>query len=507
MEELDTELTTKLKLLQYTSNKTQEAIESGTLQALQRQREALQKRIADVQAVKLKAEEAKFTAGVSVEDLNMWSATVDAQLVNVDVELVTLGKYIEQLILTEENKKLEEAAAKEAQAVATSRAEQLQFEELLLRQKLEYEQRILEARENSNETTTKAAKMPKLVISKFNGTPQDWLRFWGQFEAEIENSNAHPVTKFSYLKEYLTPKIRGSIDGLPFTSEGYEKAKSYLQQRYGKSSEVVGAYVRNILELPTISERDVRKIHEFYDHLVFNVNSLETLERLRDIEGATRFTLDKLEVIKGELVQGNTEWEDWTFQQFLEALRVWTVSNRVQTQPPRKSLNISPNRKSLPVKSRAFNTSLKESSPQRVCVYCESEEHKSLNCDKVVGVSERKKILGDKRLCFNCTGTRHRAGDCKSHSRCQSCQRKHHTSICDQARAREPGMTANHVGNAAVIHPIVVVQVEGFKFRALLDSGASHSYASASFIQLIKARPKASGVRQIAMLMGVTSAG
>ena len=75
--------------------------------------QALQKRIADVQAVKLKSEEAKFIAGVSLEDLRMWSATVDAQLVNVDVEVVTLGKYIEQLILTE-NKKLEEAAAKEA---------------------------------------------------------------------------------------------------------------------------------------------------------------------------------------------------------------------------------------------------------------------------------------------------------------------------------------------------------------------------------------------------------
>ena len=44
----------------------------------------------------------------------MWSMTVDAPLVNVDVKVVTLGKYIEQLILTEENKKLEEAAAKEA---------------------------------------------------------------------------------------------------------------------------------------------------------------------------------------------------------------------------------------------------------------------------------------------------------------------------------------------------------------------------------------------------------
>ena len=105
--------------------------------------------------------------------------------------------------------------------------------------------------------------MPKLVISKFNGMPKDWLCFGGQFETEIENSNAHPVTKFSYLKKYFDPKIRCSIDGLPFTSESYEKAKSYLQQRHGKSSEVVGAYVRNILELLTISERDVAKFTSF----------------------------------------------------------------------------------------------------------------------------------------------------------------------------------------------------------------------------------------------------
>ena len=505
MEDIDTELTTKLKLLQYTSDKTPEVIQLGGQQALQRQREALEKRIAEVQVIKLKAEETKIVAGVSVEDLNIWSATVDAQLATVDVEVVALRKYIEQLILTEKNQKHEEAAAMEAHAVTTARAEQLQFEQSLLKQKLEYEQRILEAREKSNETTTKAAKMPKLVITKFNGTPQDWLRFWGQFEAEIDNSNAHPVTKFSYLREYLDPKIRGSIEGLPFTSEGYVKAKEYLQKRYGKSSEVVGAYVRNILELPTINERDEAKIHEFYDSLVFNVTSLETLGRLKDIEGATSFTLDKLEVIKGELVQANTEWEDWTFQQFLEALRVWTVSNRVKTQTAKKSLYSSPNHKSLPPKSRAFNTSMKEPSPQRSCVYCESEEHKSLNCDKIVGASERKKVLGDKRLCFNCAGTKHRANDCKSHSRCQNCQRKHHTSICDQTRAREQGMTANHVGNTAVTHPVVMVEVDGLKFRALLDSGASHSYASASFIKQIRAHRKASGIRQIAMLMGVTT--
>ena len=35
-------------------------------------------------------------------------------------------------------------------------------------------------------------------------------------------------------------------------------------------------------------------------------------------------------------------------------------------------------------------------------------------------------------------------------------------------------MTAN-IGASAVIHP-VVVRINGYKFRVLLDSGASHSY-------------------------------
>ena len=82
-------------------------------------------------------------------------------------------------------------------------------------------------------------------------------------------------------------------------------------------------------------------------------------------------------------------------------------------------------------------------------------------------------------------------------------------SICEKPQmlllAREPGMTANHVGESAVIHPVVVVRVEGYKFRALLDSGASHSYSSLTFVKLVKAQPNAAGLRQITMLMGVTT--
>jgi hypothetical protein len=75
-------------------------------------------------------------------------------------------------------------------------------------------------------TTT---KLPKLVITKFNGQHTDRLRFWGQFKAEIDNSEASKITKFSYLKELIEPKVHSCIDGLPFTSEGYERVKNILE--------------------------------------------------------------------------------------------------------------------------------------------------------------------------------------------------------------------------------------------------------------------------------------
>ena len=71
--------------------------------------------------------------------------------------------------------------------------------------------------------------------------------------------------------------------------------KPRLSLRYGQTSEVVQAYIRSILEFPTIRERDVTKIHDFYEKLLFNVESLQTLKKLNEIDAAARFTFDKLD--------------------------------------------------------------------------------------------------------------------------------------------------------------------------------------------------------------------
>ena len=155
---------------------------------------------------------------------------------------------------------------------------------------------------------------------------------------QIDNSSAPEVTKFSYLKELLVLKVRNLIDRLSLTAEGYQKAKDILARRYGKTSEVVGTYVRSILELPTIKERDVKKIHEFYDILLFNIESLRILESLNKLDAAVRFTFDKLGVIKNELAMIDEQWSEWSFTQFLEALEKWTLNNPLSEAPRSKNM-------------------------------------------------------------------------------------------------------------------------------------------------------------------------
>ena len=85
--------------------------------------------------------------------------------------------------------------AREEKAVSRERDKQNQEEEF--QRRLEQEKRLeamrLEMRMQLEKKEDKKpgedlpkTKLPKLVISKFEGTPLDWFRFWNQFESEID---------------------------------------------------------------------------------------------------------------------------------------------------------------------------------------------------------------------------------------------------------------------------------------------------------------------------------
>ena len=79
--------------------------------------------------------------------------------------------------------------------LARQREEQLKFEKQQLELKAEY------SKAKEAEPSKQSVKLPKLVITKYNGALENWLTFWNKFEAEIDKTDLPAVTKFAYLKE------------------------------------------------------------------------------------------------------------------------------------------------------------------------------------------------------------------------------------------------------------------------------------------------------------------
>ena len=111
------------------------------------------------------------------------------------------------------------------------------------------------------------------------------------------------------------------IDGLPFTSEGYARARSILTFPYGKPSEIAAAHVHCITSLPVISNCNPNRIPEFYKKLTISVQALQTMKKLKDIEGFVRLTLDKLPGIRVDLIRLDDNWQEWGFWQLVDSLR------------------------------------------------------------------------------------------------------------------------------------------------------------------------------------------
>ncbi|XP_068739951.1 uncharacterized protein [Montipora capricornis] len=376
----------------------------------------------------------------------------------------------------------------------------MRFEKEKLEQKLKYEAKIEENRKCQIKEQSINAKLPKLQITRFNGTHTDWLRFWNQFKAEIDSADVPQITKFSYLTELLEPRVRITVDGLPFTIEGYERAKSILNTNYGKVSEIVNAYVNNVMSLPAIHGTNPNKIMEFYQKLSPNLQALETMGKLKEINGYVRMTLDKLEGIKGDLVRTDDNWQEWDFPKLLEALRKWTERN-----PPKLEDKYQQEKPTLPKPPRSRTYQANQQDPRRKpCVYCDNSSHQSINCDKVTTIQERRRLLNVKQLCFNCTGANHKASECRSTSTCRICKRRHHSSICEKTSQHQEHMLVA-TGRGAVTYPVVVVNVGGIHCRALLDTGAGSSYASAALLDRLRKQPVRKELKRIEMMMQATT--
>lgn len=104
----------------------------------------------------------------------------------------------------------------------------------------------------------------------------------------------------------MEPHVRSSIDGLPFTTEGYERAKNILKKKIWKRKRDC-QHLR--MSLSMIHGTNPNKILEFSEKLCSNAQSLKTMGKLGEVNGYVRMTLNKLEGIRGDLVRTDDDCE------------------------------------------------------------------------------------------------------------------------------------------------------------------------------------------------------
>ena len=119
--------------------------------------------------------------------------------------------------------------------------------------------------------------LPTLELPKFNGDIREFYPFWQQFRVCVDEQSLPAVVKFCYLVGTLEGEAKNTLRGLPITGENYEKAKIHLEQRYGHKQSIIFSHIQELLYLAEPASSKVADLQPFYDNVVANVRSLETL--------------------------------------------------------------------------------------------------------------------------------------------------------------------------------------------------------------------------------------
>ena len=143
----------------------------------------------------LELEATKLGAKEEIAHIEAWNSGINAQLEKADWEVDKMRTWND-----DQKRKLKQLSKKKK--VKFHKAQEMPAE---IQSALPPPQQAVTTPSDGQ------AKLPKLAITKFDGTYMNWPQFWGQFTETIDKTNVQPITKFIYLRELLDFKVKRTI--------------------------------------------------------------------------------------------------------------------------------------------------------------------------------------------------------------------------------------------------------------------------------------------------------
>ena len=484
--------------LDYYLGDTEELIESGDFKEMTvvcKRTDEILDRVNDLvsQMQELKLERDVYTP----RDVRQWKKDTKAKYSPFIDKRESLLKILEkrekQKAQQTERENLELKYEKERRYQEEMHERQRQMWEEKLDAELEHTQKKLELENNVRATT---AKLPKLRITPFKGTPTDWVRFESMFVTQVHNKPISDEEKFGYLLEMVSPKVRERISNLKPSTVGYKTAWERLEKEFGQTKLVVNAHMEEIINLPVIKGTNYDRVKEFYESLSKNHDALQTLGEAEMLRGFVVTTTKKLPHVKPDLVRTDDNWEKWSMTDLIDNLQQWLRRHKVDDSPGNSG----------EVRQKKEKHWYHREKGDPICIYCEGK-HWGDACEVVKTVEARRQFFQEKKLCFNCGRPGHWGKHCRSRG-CFRCKSRHHTSLCDSVQGGAPGESGTVLTSYSPsveewsLPAIIPVKIKGEIFWAYLDTGAGRNFITSEAIKRLNLKPEHHEVRQILTVNG-----
>lgn len=367
------------------------------------------------------------------------------------------------------------------------------------------------------------AKLPRLDLPKFDGSPAEWLSFKDFFGSLVlSNPTLTPVERLQYLKTSLTGSAALFIKNTALTADNFQKTWDALIAYYENKRTLVTAALHSLTSLKRMTKESASEMEQLYSNIMQLYRTLETLQR--PVESWDDiFVFIAVQRLDSESVKlweqqvgASKETPSW------EQLSNFIITRMVSLQAYEKSKGGKsvPENKQRSIKAHyQGKASNNETSDLSFCVFCKLK-HKTTRCPTYNSktVPQRRDLIIKHRLCFNCLKP-HRSIVCKSTNRCLKCARKHHTTIHDN-RSQDKSTTATvtktdtptastsvtdnqnniqilHVSSKQDVRPLSVLLAtanvllispagESYHVRVLIDQGAELSLVSERLVQRLR---------------------
>ena len=248
------------------------------------------------------------------------------------------------------------------------------------------------------------------------------------------------------------------IQGLAVTAENYNKAVCLLIERFSDKQQAINVYMNKLFSVRTVQYSNLSQLREFYDYVMVQVRSLESLGVAMESFDSLLLPL-LLSKLPGELklkLAHEAGDDQWQLADLLKLLLAeikarekcgysgdyGNASSRLTVNKPNnhnQSMSTFNNYNNKPVCNRQFLNPAHNSTMSTFiaksnitsCQLCD-KQHVTKYCSTYATIKERSDAARRRSLCYKCLKSGHVATSCNE--KCRYCQGPHNIAICTDSR-------------------------------------------------------------------------